>query len=94
MLGFKLNSGSIHAKTVKKRRMLTCNVLKYPFWINRGKSERSLQFSALYFKECDKVQKWPGLMESLNQCQMRFLAEGAGVVEDMISFSNAGKFAL
>ena len=55
MLGFKLNSGSIHAKTVKKHRMLTCNVLKYPFWINRGKSERSLQFSALYFKECDKV---------------------------------------
>ena len=33
-------------------------------------------------------------MGSLNQCQMRFLAKGAGVVEDMISFSNAGKFAL
>ena len=37
--------------------MLTCNVLKYPFWINRGKSKRSLQFSELYFKECDKLEK-------------------------------------
>ena len=55
--GFKLNSGSIYAKTVKKHRMLTCNVFKYPFWINRGKSKRSLQFSALYFKECDKLEK-------------------------------------
>ena len=74
--------------------MLTCNVFKYPIWINRGKSKRSLQFSVLYYKECDKLEKWPRLMGSLNECQMRFLAKGAGVVEDMISFSNAGKLAV
>lgn len=45
-------------QSVKTQRMLTCNVLKYPFWISKGKREKeSLQVSALYFKEFDKLEK-------------------------------------
>lgn len=33
-------------------------------------------------------------MRSVNACQMRFLAEGASAMEDMIRFSNVGRLAM
>lgn len=42
---------------VKRHRMLTCNFLKYPFGIGeRNCQKESLQFSALYFKDFDKLE--------------------------------------